>query len=90
MYTAPAFFAEAELDERVPLAMARWHQHVNLCVPGRRHRERWAETRDDGQPVFGPRSPIATEEACDEVGGRFVPRVFGWMVHVNAFEPDDT
>jgi len=23
------------------------------------------------------------------VGGRFVPRLFGWMMHVMAFESDD-
>ena len=40
----------------------------------------------EGEPVFGPRSPIATAEACDAVGGRFVPRLFGWMVHVEAFD----
>lgn len=85
MYTAPAFFDEADLDERVPLSMAPWHQHVNLCVPGAAHRERWAETRD-GEPVFGSKSAITTEAACEAVGGKFVPRLFGWMVHVEAFE----
>jgi hypothetical protein len=84
MYTAPASASEAELDARVPLGMAPWHQHVNLCVPGWMHRERWGETRD-GQPLFGPKSPIATEADCDAVGGHFVPRLFGWMVHVEAF-----
>jgi hypothetical protein len=39
--------------------------------------------------VFGPRSPIATQAACDAVGGRFFPRLFGWMVHVNAFAGTD-
>ncbi len=84
MYTAPASADETELDERVPLSMAQWHQHVNLCVPGFWHRERWTETRD-GKPLFGPQSPIATREACDAVGGHFVPRLFGWMVHVEPF-----
>lgn len=82
MYTAPASFTEDELDERVPLSLLPWHQHVNWCVPGPLHRERWRETRD-GQPVFGPKSPIATEDACDAVDGVFRPRVFGWMVHVD-------
>jgi hypothetical protein len=63
---------------------------VNWCTPkiGPRMRERWRETKN-GQPVFGPRSPIATEEACDAVGGRFRPRLLGWMVHVMAFAGDD-
>jgi hypothetical protein len=84
MYTAPKRLSAERLDERVPLSIARWHKHVNWCLPGPGERERWRETRD-GQPVFGPQSPIATREACDAVGGRFFPSIFGWMVHVNVF-----
>jgi hypothetical protein len=87
MYTAPKRVSVERLDERVPLSIARWHKHVNWCVPERGRRERWLEKRD-GHPVFGPQSPIATREACDEVGGRFLPNIFGWMVHVNAFAED--
>lgn len=76
-----------ELDVRVPLSIARWHRHVNLCVPRRSDRERWFETRD-GLPLFGPMSPIATREACEQVGGRFLPNLFGWMVHANVFASD--
>lgn len=90
MFTAPPDATEDELDARLPLSVARWHQHVNWCTPrlGPRMGERWRETKD-GRPVFGPRSPIATREACDAVGGRFRPRLLGWMVHVMAFEGDD-
>jgi hypothetical protein len=89
MFTAPAGAPEDELNERLPLSVARWHQHVNWCVPPLRHaRERWREVKD-GQPVFGPRSPIATAAACEAVGGRFRPRLLGWMVHVMAFAGDD-
>lgn len=90
MFTAPPGATEDELDARLPLSVARWHQHVNWCTPriGPRMRERWRETKD-GHPVFGPRSPIATKEACDAVGGRFRPRLLGWMVHVMAFAGDD-
>jgi hypothetical protein len=89
MFTAPAGATEDELNERLPLSVARWHQHVNWCVPPLRHaRERWREVKN-GQPVFGPRSPIATREACEAVGGRFRPRLLGWMVHVMAFANDD-
>jgi hypothetical protein len=87
MYTAPKRVSVERLDQRVPLSITRWHKHVNWCVPGRGQRERWLEKRD-GHPVFGPQSPIATREACDEVGGRFLPSIFGWMVHVNAFASD--
>lgn len=88
MYTAPARASLEELDRRIPLSVARWHEHVNWCLPPRGRPERWRETRD-GTPVFGPRSPVATAETCAAVGGRFVPRLFGWMVHVMAFEGDD-
>src|SRR5690242_5831777 len=88
MYAAPARLSFDDLDRRIPLSVVRWHEHVHWCVPPVGHRERWGETRG-GQPVFGPKSPIATAEACDVVGGRFLPRIFGWMVHVMAFEGDD-
>lgn len=87
MYTAPQRASLDELDRRVPLSIARWHLHTNVCIPGPAHRERWAEMRD-GRPVFGPMSPIATREACDSVGGRFLPKIFGWMVHANVLEGD--
>jgi hypothetical protein len=89
MFTAPADATEDELHARLPLSVARWHQHVNWCTPPLRDaRRRWRETKD-GRPVFGPQSPIATAEACAAVGGRFHPRLLGWMVHVMAFAGDD-
>ena len=88
MYTAPARTSIPDLDARIPLSIARWHEHVNWCLPPRGGAARWGEERD-GLRLFGPQSPIATRAACDSVGGRFRPRVFGWMVHVQAFESDD-
>lgn len=89
MFTAPPQVSDSELNARLPLSIARWHQHVNWCLPPLAEaRRRWGETKD-GQPVFGPKSPIATKEACDAVGGRFRPRIFGWMVHVMAFADQD-
>jgi len=87
MYTAPKDASWEELNERVPLGIARWHLHTNMCLPRMTQLERWREI-DGGKPVFGPASPIATREACDAVDGRFMPVVFNWMVHVNVFEPD--
>ena len=49
-------------------------------------RQRWLERRN-GEPVFGPESPIATKAECDAVGGNFHPSLFGWMVHANVMEP---
>ena len=88
MYSAPARTPLEELDRRIPLSVAHWHEHVNWCLPKRGQADRWHEARD-GKPVFGPKSPIATADACTAVGGRFYPRLFGWMVHVMAFESDD-
>jgi len=88
MYADRAGASEDALNDRIPLALARWHEHVNWCVPPLRGRERWTETKDS-RPVFGPKSPIATPEACAAAGGRFLPRIFGWMVHVTLFSGDD-
>lgn len=88
MYTAPARLSDDDLDQRIPLSVARWHEHVNWCIPPRGGVQQWRDSTG-GHPVFGPQSPIATAEACSAVGGRFLPRIFGWMVHVNAFASDD-
>ena len=89
MFTAPAQTNETGLDARLPLSIVRWHEHINWCLPPLADaRRRWQETKN-GQPVFGPKSPIATADACEAVGGRFRPRLFGWMVHVMAFSGDD-
>ncbi len=80
MYTAPRDFTEDQLNKRVPLGVARWHQHVNLCMlpRGQGLRADWTK--------FGLTGTIITEEACQEAGGRWLPVVFGWMVHVYPFE----
>jgi hypothetical protein len=87
MYTAPKDASWEELNERVPLSIARWHLHTNMCLPRMTQLERWREI-EGGKPVFGPASPIATREACDAVDGRFMPVVLNWMVHANVYEPD--
>ena len=87
MYTAPKDASPEDLDARVPLGIARWHLHTNMCVPRLTQQKRWWDV-SDGKMVFGPLSPIATAEACDAVDGRFLPVVFNWMVHANVFESD--
>lgn len=82
MYSAPKRFGPDRLDARVPLSVARWHKHVNWCIPQKGDTQRWLE-RKDGHPVFGPESPIASKRACDAAGGVFHDTVFGWMVHAN-------
>ena len=88
MYTAPARSSADDLNARVPLGIARWHLHTDICLPRRlRDRAEWARTRN-GLPLFGPASPIATVAECRSAGGRFQERVFNWMVHVNVFTSD--
>ena len=88
MYTAPKRMGVDKLDGRVPLSIARWHKHVNWCVPRLREKDRWFERRD-GLPVFGPESPIASKKECEEVGGLFFASPMGWMIHANVFLGDD-
>src|SRR4029079_1132675 len=33
MYTATKRFTEDQLNERIPLSVAQWHQHTNFCRP---------------------------------------------------------
>lgn len=85
MYTAPAGMGEDELDGRIPLSVARWHQHVNVCLPPGAG---WQEGIFSADARFGLSGSIETAEACRRAGGRFLPRLFGWMVHLYPFEKD--
>lgn len=82
MYTAPYRFSEDQLNQRIPLSVAQWHQHVNMCRPPKgRELEMLAK-----KPQFGLNGSIATPEACAAAGGTFMPHVFGWMVHLYPWE----
>ena len=82
MYTAPVRFTEEQLNERIPLSVAQWHQHVNMCKPPKGH-----ELEQLGKnPRFGLNGSISTRQECDAAGGTFVPHLFGWMVHVYPWE----
>ena len=84
MYTAPKRFTEEQLDERIPLSVAQWHEHVNFCMPPADRRKELLTKN----PQFGLRGSITTQEACDAAGGNFHPVVFNWMVHVYPFEKE--
>jgi len=84
MYTAPKRFGEDQLNERVPLSVAQWHEHVNFCAPPADKRKEMLAPH----PQFGLRGSITTQEACDAAGGTFHPVIFNWMVHVYPFEKD--
>ena len=80
MYTMPKRATEDQLNARVPLSLAMWHLHTNLCMPPR------AELRSADWTKFGLHGSIASKDGCDAAGGRFSPVVFGWMVHVYPYE----
>ena len=84
MYTAPKRFGEDQLDERVPLSVAQWHEHVNFCAPPADQKQEMLSAH----PHFGLRGSITTQEACDAAGGTFHPVIFNWMVHVYPFEKE--
>lgn len=79
MYTMPKRVSEEQLNERVPLGVAQWHLHTNLCMPPKEQRGHANLSQ------FGLQGSILTKEACAEAGGTFYPVIFGWMVHVYPF-----
>jgi hypothetical protein len=80
MYTMPKRATEDELNERIPLSVATWHLHTNLCMPPRDQLPSADWSR------FGLRGSISTDEGCAAARGRFHPVIFGWMVHVYPYE----
>jgi hypothetical protein len=84
MYTDRKSASEDELNQRIPLSIARWHQHTNFCkAPEGRKSEYFG-----AQAKFGLLGSITTKEECDAAGGEFHPVIFGWMVHVYPYETD--
>ncbi|MET1084374.1 MAG: hypothetical protein ABWY12_15200 [Burkholderiales bacterium] len=82
IYTAPKRYSADDLDKRVPLSIAQWHEHVNFCMPPKDQRPEMLGPN----PRFGLKGSITTKEECQAGGGRFYPVVFNWMVHVYPFE----
>lgn len=68
MFVAPVGATPDELDGMIPLSLAHWHQHVNVCISGRR-----------GSLERMPNA--TTAESCEAAGGRFRARS-RYMVHV--------
>jgi hypothetical protein len=88
MYAAAPNATPADLDARLPTSFAHWHEHVDFCGP-------YADSVRAGvQKVDGPSTArwlaINTRKDCTAAGGRFVPRIFGWMAHVYLFAGDDS
>lgn len=83
MYTDRVDASEDELNDRIPLSIARWHQHINFCKAPTGQKA--AYFGPDAK--FGLLGSITTREECEAAGGAFRPHIFGWMVHVY---PDET
>jgi hypothetical protein len=84
MYTASPDATEDELNERIPLSIARWHRHINYCeAPEDRIKDYQA-----AHPKFGMFGSINTQEACTAERGIFHAHMFSWMIHVFPYEPD--
>jgi hypothetical protein len=84
MYTDRKSASEDELNERIPLSIARWHQHINFCKAPKGQEA--AYFGPDAK--YGLMGSIHTKDACDAAGGEFRPHLFGWMVHVYPYETD--
>jgi hypothetical protein len=86
MYTALPGSTPHDLDARLPLGVAHWHEHVNFCGPK-------TQAVRDAKQIDGAEVAkwltITTREECNAAGGQFVPRLFGWMAHVYMFGGDD-
>ena len=84
MYTDRLRASEDELNSRIPLSIARWHQHINFCVAPRGQLAAYFGPH----AKFGLMGSIVTKDQCDAAGGFFLPHVLGWMVHVYPYETD--
>ncbi len=84
MYTAPRAATFDQLNSRVPLGVATWHLHVNLCKPPQGTEREMLQPN----PQFGLAGSITTQAQCEAAGGQFFPVIYNWMVHVWPFETD--
>src|SRR5271154_1335478 len=84
MYTDRVDANEEELNDRIPLSIARWHQHINFCKAPAGQKAGYFGP----DAKFGLLGSITTRDACEAAGGVFHPHVFGWMVHVYPYDAD--
>jgi len=84
MYTDRVEADESELNDRIPLSIAHWHQHINFCKAPAGEKAKYFGP----DAKFGLLGSITTKEECDAAGGEFHPHLFGWMVHVYPYETD--
>lgn len=82
MYSAPANEPADELNADIPIGVAPWHVHVNICLPAGDAGEK---TLFDPGSLFGLSGTITTRAQCAKVGGTFYAQMYGWMVHIPLF-----
>ncbi|HKU61867.1 MAG TPA: hypothetical protein VJQ44_11665 [Gemmatimonadales bacterium] len=75
MFVAPDGATEDDLDARIPLSVARWHQHTNVC----------RGPKGEMQPRL---LRATSQSACEAAGGRF-RSTSRYMVHVMVDAGDD-
>ena len=79
MYTARLNATEAELNARVPLSIARWHQHVNFCNGPTNEKSLYF----GAHAKFGLLGSITTKEECEAAGGTFIHiSLAGWCMSI--------
>jgi hypothetical protein len=75
MFIAPEQATEGELDASIPLSVARWHRHLDVC-------------RGPSDEMKARYRRATTAAACEAVGGRF-RSASRYMVHVMVDAGDD-
>lgn len=75
MFVAPLSATTDDLDAMIPLSVAHWHQHTNICIPA------------DHKSLRRLRR-VTTQEACAAQGGRFRTES-RYMIHVMTDAGDD-
>lgn len=85
MYTTGPSAGPEALDAMLPISMAHWHEHVNLCYPRR------FPPKVDAGLVFWMKLyfSITSASECASAGGQFMPVEQGWMAHVYLFAGSD-
>ena len=83
MYTDDVDATEDQLNQRIPLSIARWHQHINFCAAPAEQDQRvpWRPPRSSACLARSTRRRPARPQ-----GGTFFPIILNWMVHVFPYE----
>ena len=81
MYSAAPDATQDQLNALIPLSVAPWHEHTNICLPAGDN----TQVLFDSNSLFGLTGTITTQAQCSKLGGTFLPQLFGWMVHIPLF-----